>query len=339
VLNFKSARIKGKNMLPNKENTKLLENKWVDVNITTLDLYIVVILTLLGVASIYLPPINGSVIRLVFALALALFIPGYSLIAALFPEKKSLGSIERVILSFTMSIIVVPLIGFGLSFVSWGIRLDPIMICVFVFTIVCSLIAYIRRLRLPVEERYCVDFAGAFAEAKDIFKDKSSLDNGITLLVIVATVVSLCAIGYMIFTPKIGEQYTQFYILDSNGSADDYPREFSIGEQKPVIVSISNHEQRDVNYSLIIMLSDNSTRSQLYSEQVIVDNNQTWRRLLDIKPDRPGTGMKLDFLLYADGNMTAPYQECWLWINVTDRAAANATRVVTGNMTVPATGG
>jgi uncharacterized membrane protein len=326
-------------MSPNEENKNLLENHRADVNKTTLDLYIAVILTLLGVAFIYLPPINGSAIRPVFALALALFIPGYSLMAALFPEKESVGSIERVILSFTMSIIVVPLIGFGLSYTPWGIRLDPIMVCVCIFTIACSLIAYIRRLKLPVEERYCVDFAGAFGEAKNIFKDKSSRDNAITALVIVATIVSVCAIGYMVFTPKIGEQYTQFYIMDSNGSADNYPREFFIGEQKPIIVSITNHEYRDVNYSLIIMLSDNSTRSQLYSEQVIVDNNQTWRRGLNIRPDRPGTGMKLDFLLYADGNMTAPYQECWLWINVTDQAAANATKAATGNITVPVTGG
>lgn len=71
----------------------------------------------------------------ILGLPFLLFFPGYTSQAALFPEKGRLGEVERVALSFGLSIAVVPLIGLGLNFTPWGIRLDPILISLAVFVI------------------------------------------------------------------------------------------------------------------------------------------------------------------------------------------------------------
>jgi len=77
-----------------------------------LDLALVILFTLLCIPFALIPPLNEiSPIRIILGLPLVLFLPGYSLIAALFPRKDDLDGIERVALSFGLSIAIVPLIG------------------------------------------------------------------------------------------------------------------------------------------------------------------------------------------------------------------------------------
>ena len=85
---------------------------------------------------------NETFIRTILGLFLILFIPGYSLIAALFPKKDDLDGIERAALSFGLSIAVTPLIGLALNYTPWGIRLTPILISLSAFTIIMVIIAY-----------------------------------------------------------------------------------------------------------------------------------------------------------------------------------------------------
>jgi len=72
------------------------------------DLYAVYALAAIAFVSITVPPLDASIIRMMAGLILALFLPGYALVSALFPEKKTLGLLERVALSFGLSIAVNP---------------------------------------------------------------------------------------------------------------------------------------------------------------------------------------------------------------------------------------
>jgi uncharacterized membrane protein len=94
-------------------------------------------------------------------LPLVLFLPGYSLIAALFPRKDDLDGIERIALSFGLSIAISPLLGLALNYTPFGIRLSPVLIVLSVFTISLAICAYVRRCMIPEEDRFVVDF-GAF---------------------------------------------------------------------------------------------------------------------------------------------------------------------------------
>lgn len=69
--------------------------------------------------------------------------PGFALIKALFPAKVSLktssenmDTIERVVLSFGMSLALVPLVGLILNYTPWGIRLTLITLSLLALTIV-----------------------------------------------------------------------------------------------------------------------------------------------------------------------------------------------------------
>ena len=84
------------------------------------DLTLVVVWLAASIVAIYLPILNETPLRIVLALPVVLFIPGYCLIAALFPKEGDIGLVERIMLSIGLSIAIVPLIGLGIKFHPMG---------------------------------------------------------------------------------------------------------------------------------------------------------------------------------------------------------------------------
>ena len=117
-------------------------------------------LTLVCILFVLAPRLNETPVRVVLGLLLVLFLPGYSLIAALFPRRDDLDGIERIALSFGLSIAVVPLLGLGLNYTPYGIRLVPILAVLSVFTVSLAVIAGVRRCWLPEEDRFAVEVGG-----------------------------------------------------------------------------------------------------------------------------------------------------------------------------------
>jgi len=98
---------------------------------------------------------------------MVLFIPGYALIAAFFPARGDLDGIERVALSFGLSIAVTPLIGLRSTTRPGGIRLDPILVSLTLFSLAMAAVAWYRRLLLPADERFSVPAREMLASARN----------------------------------------------------------------------------------------------------------------------------------------------------------------------------
>jgi uncharacterized membrane protein len=125
------------------------------------DLALVIFLTLLCIPFVLIPPLNEiSPVRIILGLPLVLFLPGYALIATLFPRKDDLDGIERVALSFGLSIAITPLLGLALNYTPFGIRLTPILIVLSLFTISLAIGAWVRRGRIREEDRFVVKIGG-----------------------------------------------------------------------------------------------------------------------------------------------------------------------------------
>ncbi len=118
------------------------------------DRALVILLTLLCVPFVLIPPLNESPVRIILGLPLVLFLPGYSLIALMFPRKGDLDGIEIVALSFGLSIAVVPLLCLALNYTPFGIRLLPILTVLSVFTVSLAICACVRRSKLPEGDRF-----------------------------------------------------------------------------------------------------------------------------------------------------------------------------------------
>ena len=274
------------------------------------------ILTSLLILIFTLTPLSSLPVRIPLGLAMVLFVPGYSLIAALFPGKTDLDGIERVALSFGLSIAVVPLIGLGLNYTPWGIRLVPVVVSLAVFTLAMSLAAHLRRRQLLAEDQFRVQARAALASAKKelMAGSASRLDRALSVLLVISILLSISALVYVIVTPKQGEKFTEFYILGPGGKAYDYPTIVEAGNASTVIVGVVNHEYTAVNYTMEATIHN----STLLEKNLTLAHNQTWEEPVSYVLRRPGDSQKLQFLLYRENNFTAPYRDLHLWVNVSE---------------------
>lgn len=303
------------------------------------DMKIVLLWTALCIVSIYTPVINQSFLRLILALPLILFIPGYVLMAALFPDSADIDAIERIVLSIGASIVITPLIGLCLNFTSWGIRLDPIIISLTAVIVVLVVIAVIRRTRTSPESRYTIPVP----EIRQTVQNEWAMRNG-SKRDRILFFVSIFAIGMVVLSaalvmtlPKPGEKFSEFFILGENRTADYYPRSIVPDISNPMYIGIGNHEFRTINYSVEIYLIPKPANETIVATSqpatllvktysVTLSHNETSIIPFDlIAPD--ANYSRVDFLLFDEtppghditglNRVNASYRNLHLGFNVT----------------------
>ena len=266
------------------------------------------------------------------AILLVLFVPGYVLVAALFPGavvegKPEIDWIERTALSFGLSIAVVPLLGLLLNFTPWGIRFVPIVVTIALFTVGVGYAAYWRRMRLPQERRLSLTVDLGIPD----WKEYSTLDKALTVALAASIVVAAGTLAYVVLTPRPGEAFTEFYILGPGGNASGYPTNLTVNESGNVTIGIANHEGGAVNYAVRVDLVGvrivyNATagfnetvevnRTTLSNVTAVVADGANWTAPYSIVI--PSAGLwKVQFLLYKNGDFSSPYRELHLYVTVT----------------------
>lgn len=107
----------------------------------------IIVLVSLTLIIIYITSILPQLIALRYFLGTlyVLYLPGYVLVEALYPEERDLKPLERLALSIGLSLAIVPLIGLILNYTPWGIRLGPVLVSLAIYTFGISIIALIRK--------------------------------------------------------------------------------------------------------------------------------------------------------------------------------------------------
>jgi uncharacterized membrane protein len=247
-------------------------------------------------------------VRIAFAIPFIIFIPGYCLIAALYPRDDSLDTIERLALSFGTSIAVVPLIGLVLNYTPWGIRLVPILLSVTAFIVAACVAAAYRRSRLLPEERYSVRFT--LPEVK--WAGMPRTDRLLTAALLASVVFAVGTLVYVVATPRQGERFTEFYILGTGGMAEGYPTSLEVGEGAELIMGVVNHEGEQVEYTVQVRLDGDAgsatlaaapaTAEQSSPNALIIgplEDEGKWEEPVAVTALAPGEQQKLEFLLFS----------------------------------------
>ncbi|MDQ1276358.1 MAG: hypothetical protein QG610_1934 [Euryarchaeota archaeon] len=286
------------------------------------DLLFVVGLTILTDIFVFIPVLSESFIRTVLGLPLVLFLPGYALIALLFPTKHGLEGIERVALSVGMSVAIVPLIGLVLNNTSLGIREMPLLESLSAFIILTCAAAYVRRRQLPEDKAFGVSIrASARSLLVEVLgKPESSTEKTLRVFLAISVLTLIGAVAYTTIVPHEQDPYTEFYILGPEGKADNYTTEYIQGESGTVIIGVANHEHRTVNYTVDVRLENKSLALPENQRHIQLEDNTTLEEPLEITPSIEGENMELQFLLFNDTEKEVPYEDLRLWINVTEEA-------------------
>ncbi|ELZ65948.1 hypothetical protein C457_15357 [Haloferax prahovense DSM 18310] len=321
------------------------------VRTTPADLLAVVVVVVLTCGAVTVPGVRDTPLRIVLGLPCVLFVPGYAVIAALFPEagpsvaadgdadaadRTGIDGIERVALSFGTSIAVVSLLGLLLNFTPWGLRLVPIVVSIGALTVVAAVVGSRRRAALPEGERFGVTVRSSLPDGPNPFSSGSRTDAAFAVVLVLCLAVAVGVGGYMVAAPGSGESFSEVYVLTENQSgqlaAEDYPTEFTAGEPTPLTVVVGNHEGTQTDYVVVsqlqrVRVANNTTtvleRESLTRYRPSVDADSTWRTEHAVTPTMTGDRLRLTYLLYegtapAEPTAENAAQAVHLWVNVTD---------------------
>jgi len=251
--------------------------------------------------------IPSLVLRVILGLPFLLFSPGYSLILALFPRKNQITGVERVALSFGLSIAIVPLIGLVLNYTPIGITLESTLYSITGFILIASFIAVLRLRILDESDRFVIG-----VQSVTLGWGGTRWDKALSVILIVSIMASISVLGYTLAVPKAGEKFTEFYILGPEGEASGYPLEITAGEEAPVILGVVNHEQGKSTYLVEIVLDGVSLSKEGPFD---LEDDQKWEKQMSFQINNPGNDQKVEFLLFKTSQVKA-YRSLHLWVNV-----------------------
>lgn len=294
-----------------------------------LDLIVVAVLAVVsGVALVGVGP--DGFLWLLGVPFLVLF-PGYAIVSAIFPEQPGSEIVElstgirdnnpewvaRFTLSLVMSVVVVAVIGFFLGRAE-VLRLAPAVGAIVGVTVVCTAVAFVRRIRLSKEHR-----ANPFAGRHTPFSTGTIGQNAVLVLSILVLVGSVAFVGAV---PSDGEAFTESYLLAENAEgdlvADDYPTTFVPGDEQPLYIGVENNEYRSVTYEVDIVIQEVNANGEVVAQQhldrfgVELDHGESAVVERDVAPTMTGEGLRLQFLISKGDDADSPDQTLQLWIDV-----------------------
>jgi len=313
------------------------------------DIILCAIFSLILLLVIIIDP-NG-LLRIVLGLPFILFIPGYILVFALFPARKTdrgIDVIERVALSIGISLVIVALIGVGLNYTPFGIQLSSGFLSIFIFILSAGTIAFYRWFETTPDERFVISINLSLVKPKD------KLDRVLVTILIAVIVIAAVSFVYVAVTPKPVENFTAFHLLGSSGGVSDYPEDLNVGENATVLIGITNHEYQTIDYTVEVWLVNQTTYYDRLANKTVYNNawfidkiNVTlnhestnaegpwkpqWEYNYTFSIGQVGKDFKLIFLLFTtptenyshdkdyknmiEQNVNSAYEELYLWINI-----------------------
>ena len=106
-----------------------------------------------------------------------------------------------------------------------------------------------------------------------------------TMAVIALLIIFIGWVTYTVSSSIKDDVYTEFYILDSVGEAQDLPRQLNMGNPVNITVCIINHENKAMNYAVKIII-DNTIYKEVTTG--FIDHPGKWERDISFIPESCG---------------------------------------------------
>lgn len=294
-------------------------------------------------------------IGLVAAVGLLFFLPGYAIVAALYPgatpdendahAHAGIGLSERFALSFGASVAAVAVLGLAAWQVgSWmtgpastgtGITRGATLLLVTLLVIVGSVVAAVRRLRRPRSERFTLSIGDWIDAGRNaVVGGETRTDRLLSVALAGSILLAVGALGYAVASPVGAEQYTSAAILteadDGGLVAGDYPSEMTAGDSAELVLELGNHEGVDTTYTAIVQVErvdasgDDATVTsarELDRLSVAVPAGETRTVPHEVTPELTGERLRLSYYVYrgdapADPAASSAYRHVYLWVSV-----------------------
>ena len=124
-------------------------------------------------------------------------------------------------------------------------------------------------------------------------------------ILVVAIVTALGYLGYIIVNPKPGQEFSEFYILNIEGEAKDYPQQIVLGETVDIIIGVVNHEYKSTSYRVGIR------GYSIDNEEMRIDelaHGERFQEMVSLVPQFAGEE-EVEFWLYKNGEFGPYFQD------------------------------
>lgn len=274
------------------------------------DIVGIVLLVILANVAVWQSSLSESPLRIVTGMLFILFVPGYALVAALFPERgtsptaagsntqplaehddrqrrvdedssssfRGIDRWERLALAFGLSLAIVPLVALGVTVSPYSLSLAAMFLSLTAFTLVGLTIATVRRRALPPAQRYHVSVRNWIARARNGRSRSGSTGQTILNIALVGGILfAVGTLGFVVMASPDGEQFTEFYVLSENGDgelvAGEYPDTLLAEEPRQIHTGIENEEGQSVHYTMVVQAQrvDDTGQGMVVSERVEIE--------------------------------------------------------------------
>jgi uncharacterized membrane protein len=131
----------------------------------------------------------------------------------------------------------------------------------------------------------------------------SKLNTALFVFLAAAIVVTSGFIIYMNVTPQNINKFTEFYVLNAEGKAKDFPEQVIVDDPVGVLLGVINHEYQPADYNVEIKM-DNTEVGEANTGTLAYQ--QKWEEKVSFIPRVVGEGQRVDFILFKNGE-TEPY--------------------------------
>jgi uncharacterized membrane protein len=293
--------------------------------------------------------------RAAVGMIVVLFVPGYLLLAVLYPSRQpavasddpirsaktttarlahgrppSWG--ERFVLSFGLIIAIVPLLGLLVTPVTGSLSPQSVFYALNVFVLVGVCVAFVRRRLLPADERLQLPSRPILDSLGTLFDRTGS--RLLPVLLILTVAVALVTIGFVVLSPSNGEAYTSASLLTENAEgelvASGYPSTLQAGSDEKMTLRVVNHEGVETTYTAVAVLQRVDTsgeslsiteKERLLTTQETVAHGQTWTEPHTITPTMTGENLRVQYHVYRGEppetlDRESSYRTLSLWVSV-----------------------
>ncbi|MDO5836610.1 MAG: DUF1616 domain-containing protein [Methanobacterium sp.] len=132
----------------------------------------------------------------------------------------------------------------------------------------------------------------------------------ISIIIMIAIILGIIGIFYIMLNPNEGDNYTEFYLLGTNGKAGNYPTNLTTGETGKLTLGIVNHEYSNTSY-LLKITKNNET---LKEESFYLEKNQKKSIPFEFKAEKGQ--YKIQFELYKLPDTKNVYRSLFILVNV-----------------------
>jgi uncharacterized membrane protein len=125
----------------------------------------------------------------------------------------------------------------------------------------------------------------------------SAFNKVLMVILSAAILVSVGAIIYLLVTPAPANRFTEFYLLNADGKASDYPAEVHAGMPVTVTLGLINREGKTASYRIDTV--SNGTTIQSVSVPGLAQD-QKWEGKTSFTLNDPGDNQTVQFYLFMN---------------------------------------